>query len=254
MFFVIIILYALWSAISLAILLTVLGLKFTAGLVGNTAPALGSQSTLLAVLMGLYAVNTAMITKQDLLFNTVGRVYECSIYDISYRFTHDDLGGPAYGILAKDFYNWAEPKYNAVWDYIIVGLENAANTIIGILPPNFASSYNDTWTTIQATFDFLIHVFRTPHSTSVPEISIPHLTVTVLDFIIDWITCWLTFMFNFVMSMSEVLFLGSCGSSCQALSADACACTKLTFGVISFFPSNGYIPSSSPLRRMRGHR
>ena len=247
MIIILIIAYAIWSVLSLTFSLALAFLKTAGKLVGSTAPKLGSASTTLVLLGGAYFLNTALITKQDLVMNIVGEAYECHVYPLVYGFTNSDFAGPAIGILLRDTYDFIEPKWNGVVDYLIVGVENAANQIIGILPLNFAGSFTDTWTALDAVWDFIIHVFRTPHSTSVPEISIPHLTVTILDFIIDWITCWLQFFFTFVRSMAELLFLGTCGPACVSLSENACNCTKLTFGVISFFPANGYVtllPSS----------
>lgn len=234
---VFLLLYLIYALFSVVAHVVVLVFKVLFSVATKTGPALGTYSTLMALMLGLYVVNTAMIDKQDLLFNTVGQAYECTAYPLVYRLTHDDYRPFIFNLLnLRDLYNWLEAPYNAYVTYNIEGFQDAAEEIKGILPTSFASSWDDTWTAAGAVWGFLIHAIRAP--TDVPELEVPHLTKPILVYIIDTVTCWLNFAFDFVMSMSELLVLGSCGATCQSLSEQACNCTKLTAGGIAFVPVN----------------
>lgn len=207
-----------------------------------------ANSDMIALSAALFAVGTPAVLRQQDIMNVIGQAYECTFYDFAYRATNDDLGGPAYLILAQQFYDWFEPKWNAVVDYFIAGLEDAADAILGVSPVD-PLNFTDVWTAICAIFDFLIHVIRTPHSgdtsggfaPGVEEIEIPDLTDPVLDFLIDMVTCWLGFIKDFIRALAASFFLGSCSPECDTLSERACNCTKLTVSVIGFAPSNGGI-------------
>ena len=209
-------------------------------LINNVTQSYYTHSDMIAITWFLFILGAAAVERQEPFMNTLSEIYECTIYEIAYGATNDDFAGPAWAILARDLYKFIAPKYNAVWSYWIEGLQTMADKFLDIIPVNFGD-FSDTWEAICAVWDFVIHVFRTPHSDEVPEIEIPQFTDPILDFIIDVVTCWLNFIKNFVFSMSEVFFTGTCGPECTALSEEMCNCTKLSFQVIAFVPANGGI-------------